>query len=73
MKNYDLIVLGGGNAIDVARDCGAAGMRVALVEKGPLGGTCPNRGCIPSKLLIGHADAARHVRAAGRKAAALVA
>ena len=55
-----------GNAISTAIDCGAKGMNVALVEKGPLGGTCPHRGCIPSKLLIGYADAAEHVREAQR-------
>ncbi len=65
-KHYDLIVFGGGNAISTAIDCGAAGMKVALVERGPLGGTCPHRGCIPSKLLIGYADAAEHVRDARR-------
>ena len=65
-KHYDLIVFGGGNAISTAIDCGAKGMNVALVEKGPLGGTCPHRGCIPSKLLIGYADAAEHARAAQR-------
>lgn len=59
-KHYDLIVFGGGNAISTAIYCGAKGMQVALVEKGPLGGTCPHRGCIPSKLLIGYADAAEH-------------
>jgi mycothione reductase len=61
-KHYDLIVFGGGNAISTAIDCGAAGMKVALVERGPLGGTCPHRGCIPSKLLIGYADAAEQAR-----------
>src|SRR5258707_14665284 len=65
-KHYDLLVLGGGNAISTAIDCGAKGMNVALVEKGPLGGTCPHRGCIPSKLLIGYADAAEHARKAER-------
>ena len=65
-KHYDLIVFGGGNAISTAIDCGAAGMKVALVERGPLGGTCPHRGCIPSKLLIGYADAAEHARDARR-------
>jgi mycothione reductase len=65
-KHYDLIVFGGGNAISTAIDCGAAGLNVALVERGPLGGTCPHRGCIPSKLLIGYADAAEHARAARR-------
>src|ERR1700747_2567422 len=63
-KHYDLIVFGGGNAISTAIDCGAKGMKVALVERGPLGGTCPHRGCIPSKLLIGYADAAQSVREA---------
>jgi mycothione reductase len=61
---FDLIVFGGGNAISTAIDCGKAGMKVALVERGPLGGTCPHRGCIPSKLLIGYADAAQSVREA---------
>jgi mycothione reductase len=65
-KHYDLIVFGGGNAISTAIQCGAKGMHVALVEKGPLGGTCPHRGCIPSKLLIGYADAAENVRDARR-------
>lgn len=63
---FDLIVFGGGNAISVARDVAAAGRRVALVEKGPLGGTCPNRGCIPSKLLLGHADVAQAIWNADR-------
>ncbi|HET9373696.1 MAG TPA: dihydrolipoyl dehydrogenase [Chthoniobacterales bacterium] len=62
--NFDLIVFGGGNAITTAIECGKTGMKVALVERGPLGGTCPHRGCIPSKLLIGYADAAESVRAA---------
>ncbi len=34
----------------------ADGMRVALVESGPMGGTCLNKGCIPSKMLIYPAD-----------------
>jgi mycothione reductase len=57
------LFFGGGNAITTAIECGKAGMKVALVERGPLGGTCPHRGCIPSKLLIGYADAAESVRA----------
>ena len=40
-------------------------MQVALVEKGPLGGTCPHRGCIPSKLLIGYAECTRAARRFG--------
>jgi dihydrolipoamide dehydrogenase len=65
-KHYDLIVFGGGNAISTAIQCGAKGLKVAAVEKGPLGGTCPHRGCIPSKLLIGYADAAENARDARR-------
>ena len=64
--HYDLILLGGGNAITVAIEAGHAGWKVALVEQGLLGGTCPHRGCIPSKLLIGYADVAESVRNASR-------
>ena len=63
---YDLIVLGGGRAATLALAAAKAGQKVALIERDRLGGTCPNRGCVPSKLLIGFAEAARHVRAAER-------
>ena len=63
---YDLIVLGGGRAASLATAAAKEGWKVALVERDQLGGTCPNRGCVPSKLLIGFADAARHSREAGR-------
>src|SRR5258708_8544315 len=62
--HFDLIVFGGGNAISTAIECGKAGMKVALVERGALGGTCRNGGCIPTKLVIGYADAAQYVREA---------
>lgn len=63
---YDLIVLGGGRAATLAIAAAKAGLKTALIEQDTLGGTCPNRGCVPSKLLIGFAEAARHVREAGR-------
>ncbi|MHC4222984.1 MAG: dihydrolipoyl dehydrogenase family protein [Planctomycetota bacterium] len=66
MRDFDLIVLGAGNSADVYRAADAAGLRTAVVEKGPLGGTCPNRGCIPSKLLLAHADRADAIRSSGR-------
>lgn len=57
-ERYNLVVIGGGPAGLVAA-FGAAGMggRVALVERGLLGGDCLNMGCIPSKAVIrvGHA------------------
>ncbi|MCA9322455.1 MAG: dihydrolipoyl dehydrogenase [Planctomycetes bacterium] len=63
---FDLIVLGGGNAITVGIRAAKEGKSVAIIEKDRLGGTCPNRGCIPSKLLIGFADVAAGIRGAKR-------
>ena len=61
MKNFDLIIIGGGRARNLASSAAKRGEKVALIEKSILGGTCPNRGCIPSKLLIGHAHAVRSI------------
>ncbi|WP_267639476.1 dihydrolipoyl dehydrogenase family protein [Haloarchaeobius amylolyticus] len=66
MTNYDLVVVGGGTGNKVARAAGDSGLETALVSKGPIGGTCLNFGCNPSKMLIAHADAANAVREAGR-------
>ena len=56
---YDLIVLGGGMAgLPVAMKCAYAGMDTALVEEDMLGGTCLNRGCIPTKAMIRSAEVA---------------
>jgi dihydrolipoamide dehydrogenase len=66
IEQFDLIVLGGGRASALAIAAAKAGQKVALIEKDKLGGACPNRGCVPSKLLIGFAEAARNVRHAGR-------
>jgi dihydrolipoamide dehydrogenase len=50
---FDLMVIGGGPAgYYAAEKAGAAGLSVALVEKGHLGGVCLNEGCIPSKTLL---------------------
>lgn len=62
MKTYDLIVLGGGRAATLAAKAGKLGKKVALVERSSLGGTCANRGCVPSKLLIGYADVIRNIQ-----------
>jgi len=56
MKEYDLLVLGGGSANQVSYWAYKEGLKVALVEHGPLGGTCLNRGCVPSKMMIYPAD-----------------
>ncbi len=50
---YDLFVLGGGSAgFAGAIKASDLGAKVLVVEKGVIGGTCLNRGCIPSKFLI---------------------
>ncbi len=55
---FDVVILGGGNAgIGVTGPVRRAGMSVAMIEQDLLGGTCPNRGCTPKKVLVaaGHA------------------
>ncbi|WP_086889421.1 dihydrolipoyl dehydrogenase [Natrarchaeobaculum aegyptiacum] len=53
---FDVLVIGSGSGLDVANAAARRGQSVAVVEKGPLGGTCLNRGCIPSKKLLYHAE-----------------
>jgi dihydrolipoamide dehydrogenase len=65
-RHYDLIVIGGGTGRDVALAAEARGLRVALVERGPLGGTCHNRGCMPTKMLIHSSDVAVTARDGAR-------
>lgn len=66
-SRYNLVVLGAGTAGLVAA-AGAAGLgaRVALVERGLMGGDCLNTGCVPSKALLASARAVADARAAGR-------
>ena len=66
MKTYDIIVIGAGRGSNLARNAGKAGKKVAIIEKSKFGGTCPNRGCVPSKLLIGYAEVARAVKDSSR-------
>ncbi|HPJ30152.1 MAG TPA: FAD-dependent oxidoreductase, partial [Methanothrix sp.] len=64
MKEYDIIVIGSGAGMIIGSRGTRAGMRVALVDAGPMGGTCLNNGCIPSKVLIYPADVIRNIEAA---------
>ncbi len=51
-NNFDYLVLGGGSGgIASARRAAQQGARVAVIESGPLGGTCVNLGCVPKKLM----------------------
>ena len=56
MKKYDVIVIGSGSGGIILDQAYRAGFKVAYVDRGPLGGTCLNVGCIPSKMLIYPAD-----------------
>jgi mycothione reductase len=56
MEEFDVLVIGSGSGMIVAAGAVANGMKTALVESGPLGGTSLNRGCLPSKMLIYPAD-----------------
>lgn len=50
--DYDYIVVGGGSGgIASARRAASYGARVLVIEKGPLGGTCVNVGCVPKKIM----------------------
>ena len=64
LQKFDLIVIGSGSGLDVANAAYQNGLRVAVIEKGKMGGTCLNRGCIPSKLLIHSADVAETIKSA---------
>jgi mycothione reductase len=64
VEQFDLIVIGAGSGSEVVVAAAAEGWRVAVVDSGPFGGTCLNRGCIPSKMLVHVADVARTVRRA---------
>ena len=64
-ERYDVIVIGtsqGGRFLPV--DLAKAGQRVALVERGPLGGVCVNRGCTPTKTMVASARVAYQARRA---------
>ncbi len=57
MKAYDVVVIGAGDAgLGIAFKALSGGLKVALIDKGTVGGTCINTGCVPSKTLITAAD-----------------
>jgi mercuric reductase len=51
--DYDFIIIGGGTAgFSAAVRASKRKIRTAMINKGPIGGTCVNFGCMPSKLLL---------------------
>jgi len=65
VRRYDLIVLGAGSG-NMLFGPELAHLKAAVVEPGRFGGTCLNRGCIPSKMFVVAADLARSVHEAER-------
>ncbi len=63
MRRYDLIVIGAGPAGYVAAiRASQLGAKVGVVEKETVGGVCLNKGCIPTKCLIGALDSSVKVK-----------
>ena len=63
--SYDAIIIGTGQAgPSLAGRLTAAGMKVAIIERGRFGGTCVNTGCIPTKTMVASAYAAHMARRA---------
>tara|TARA_B100001059_G_scaffold235213_1_gene280122 strand:- start:182 stop:1528 length:1347 start_codon:yes stop_codon:yes gene_type:complete len=51
-KKYDLLVIGGGSGgLAHAQRASEYGVSVAIIEQGPIGGTCVNVGCVPKKVM----------------------
>jgi pyruvate/2-oxoglutarate dehydrogenase complex dihydrolipoamide dehydrogenase (E3) component len=64
---YDAIVIGSGQAgVPLSFHLADIGWQVALIEKGPLGGTCINTGCTPTKTMVHRAQVAYYARNAAR-------
>lgn len=65
VREYDLVIVGAGSGnmlpLGVFDD-----WKIAIVESDRMGGTCLNRGCIPSKCFVYTADVAEHIHNAGR-------
>ena len=61
LKEYDVIIIGSGAGMNVGANALEKGLQVAVVDHGPMGGTCLNNGCIPSKVLLYPAEVIRRM------------
>lgn len=67
VEDFDLVVVGGGKGgKSLAMDRAKAGARVAMVERGMIGGSCINVACIPTKTLVTSARAMALIERAGQ-------
>lgn len=65
-RSYDVLVIGSGGGTKISTPASKLGLKAAIIEKDRLGGTCLNRGCIPSKMLIHPAEVAHAIKDADR-------
>jgi mycothione reductase len=66
MKEYDVVIVGSGSGANLIEDALSHNKTVALVDKGPVGGTCLNVGCIPTKMIVYPADRIMEIRESGK-------
>ncbi len=66
VKKFDVIVIGAGSGLNISDAAASMGKKVAVVEEGPMGGTCLNRGCIPSKIVIHSASLLEEIKRASK-------
>ena len=66
MESFDVLVIGTGSGMIVASTAVENGYKTAVVDNGPMGGTCLNKGCVPSKMLIYPADVVNILKDAQR-------
>ena len=60
--DFDLIVIGAGyGGFDAAKHAAGKGLKVAIVESSDMGGTCVNKGCVPSKALLAASGKVREI------------
>ena len=60
--DFDLIVIGAGyGGFDSAKHAAEKGLKVAIIESEDMGGTCVNRGCVPSKALLAASGKVREI------------
>ena len=64
-QHFDLLILGGGMSYVGAIRAAQLGLKVGLVERDRMGGTCLNRGCIPTKAMLETADLLHRVSEQG--------
>lgn len=66
MNQYDVIVIGTGAANIITDAAQRQGLRIAVIERDRFGGTCLNRGCIPTKIMVTAANVIREIEEARR-------